>query len=101
LDPTSPALIWVKLSTACHGARHSAGKITVSSSTLQIGSSRFRVPVFVGASLKGGRGVAVIAEEQEGQDSAGAEAMGRIGEEVFNQGEAVFAEVNGVYADYM
>jgi len=45
--------------------------------------------------------VAVIAEEQEGQDSAGAEAMGRIGEEVFNQGEAVFAEVNGVYADYM
>jgi len=44
--------------------------------------------------------VAVIAEEQEGQDSVGVEAMGRVGEEAFDQGEAVFAEVNGVNADY-
>jgi hypothetical protein len=39
-----------------------------------------------------------VIEEKQGQQARG---MGRwAGEEVFDQGEAVFAEVNGVHACY-
>jgi predicted Fe-Mo cluster-binding NifX family protein len=61
------------------------------------GAGRCRVLIFVSVGQEERREVEVVAEEK-GQQANG--VGGWAGKEVFKQGEAVFAEADGVYARY-
>ena len=80
-----------------------AAKLQFHGARSQPRSYRRGIPVFVRAGQEGrGRGqMAVIKEQRQAADRQSEEHMGRCtGQEVFEQGAAVFTEVDGVYAHY-